>query len=252
MKRIWTKIVYYNDNLLGETIDWVESDWYWVEDNEPIADCKGQDTAKAQLDEQNALQQQALAQQKAIRDQIMGSVGKYLSGNIGFDPQQLAIMQSQFLNQNAANFNAAGGQVLSGLQARGVAGGDMPAGGDLTRGLEALQGARATSQSQGILGTNLANLQQALTNQFNAASVASGQSAQLGNNIGVFGQGANNSLDEYIKAANSSPFMNMLGQALGAGIGAVATGGIGSALGGISKAIKGSGSASGGGGWGVF
>lgn len=202
----------------------------------------GTGTSKDQLKLQNQLQQQALDQQKAVRDQIMGSIGKYLSGpGEGFDPQQLAIMQSQFLNQNSSNFNQAGGQVLSSLRARGVAGGDMAAGGDFTRGMEALQGARASSQSQGILGTNLANLQQALTNKMNAASIAGGQSAQLGNNINVFGTGANNALDQYVKASNTgfgANFMNSLGAGLGAGISAVATGGIGSSLGALSKRLS--------------
>ncbi len=202
----------------------------------------GTGTSKDQLKRQNDLQQQAIDQQKAIRDQIMGSVGKYLSGNIGFDPQQLAIMQSQFLNQNSANFNQAGASVLASLRSRGVAGGDSPGGGDLTRGLEALQSARASSQSQGILGTNLADLQQALTNKFNAASVAAGQSAQLGSNIGTFGQGANNALNEYVQASSNgffSQFAKGLGSGLGSGVASMATGGIGASLGGIGKLMGG-------------
>ena len=201
----------------------------------------GTGTSKDQLNLQNKLQQQALDQQKAIRDQIMGSVSKYLSGNIGFDPQQLAIMQSQFLNQNTANFNQAGSAVRSALASRGAGGGDIPVGGDFVRGISSLEGAKASSQSQGILGTNLANLQQALTNQFNAASVASGQSAQLGNNIGVFGSGANNALNQYVQASQSG-FMNQLGKgfgsALGQGIGAIATGGIGASLGDLGKYLS--------------
>ena len=201
----------------------------------------GTGTSKDQLAEQNKLQQQALDQQKAIRDQIMGSIGKYLSGNVGFDPQQLAIMQSQFLNQNTNNFNQAGSAVRSALASRGAGGGDIPVGGDYVRGIASLEGAKANSQSQGILGTNLANLQQALNNQFNAASVASGQSAQIGQNIGVFGQGANNALNQYVQASQSG-FMNQfgkgLGSALGAGIGDIATAGIGSSLGGLSKYLS--------------
>lgn len=199
----------------------------------------GTGTSKDQLATQNKLQADAIAQQKALRDQIMGSIGKYLSGpGEGFDPQQLAIMQSQFLNQNSANFNQAGSSVLASLRSRGVAGGDSAAGGDLTRSLEALQGARASSQSQGILGTNLANLQAALNNKFNAASVASGQSAQIGTDIGTFGQGASNALSNYVTASNSG-FLSKLATGLGSGIGQAAvgfaTGGISTALGGIGK-----------------
>jgi len=192
---------------------------------------KGTGVAQAQLDEQNKLQQQAIDQQKQIRDQIMATTSQYTTGaGQGFDPQQLALMQSQFLNQNSQNFNQAGSSVLSSLRARGVAGGDSPGGGDLTRGLEALQGARASSQSQGILGTNIADLQQALTNKFNALSVQAGQSAQLGSNVQTFGQGANNSLDQYIKAANTPGFLQSLATSfaggVGKGLGDMATGGL--------------------------
>lgn len=213
----------------------------------------GTGTSKDQLALQNKQQADATAEQKALRDRIMGSIGKYLSGNVGFDPQQLAIMQSQFLNQNSANFNQAGSSVLASLRSRGAAGGDMPAGGDLTRGLEGLEGARASSQSQGILGTNLADLQQALNNKFNAASVAAGQSAQIGSNIGTFGQGANNALDQYVKASNTgfgANFMSTLGSSLGAGVGYAANTGIGASLGGIRKAF-GKPPGGGDGGWGV-
>jgi len=203
----------------------------------------GTGTSKDQLALQNKQQADAIAQQKALRDQIMGSVGKYLTGSgQGFDPQQLAIMQSQFLDQNAAAGRQAGQSVMGQLAARGGAGGALPAGGDFARSLEGLQGQIATSQSQGILGTNLANLQQALTNRFNAASVAGGQSAQLGNNIGIFGQGANNALDQYVQASQGG-FLSQLGKGLGAGLGAgmgaAATGGFGSAFSGIGKSLGG-------------
>jgi len=196
----------------------------------------GTGTSKDQLKLNNQLQQQALDQQKAIRDQIMGSIGKYLSGNIGFDPQQLAIMQSQFLNQNTNNFNQAGSAVRSALASRGAGGGDIPVGGDFVRGIASLEGAKANSQAQGILGTNIQNAQQGIQNQFNAANIASGQTAQLGNDVGVFGQGANNALDEYVKAANSgfgAQFMQNLGGTLGQGIGKIATGGFGGAVAGM-------------------
>lgn len=204
----------------------------------PVEECKGAGTSKDQLDLQNKLQQQQLDQQKAIRDQIMGGIGKYLSGGVGFDPATMAAMTSQFLNQNTANFNQAGQQVMSSLAARGAGGGQLPVGGDFVRGIASLDAARANSQSQGILGLNITNAQQALNNQFNAASVAAGQSAQLGNNIGVFGQGANNALNQYVSASNQgfgAAFSKGLGNALGAGLGDLATGGIGASLGGVGK-----------------
>ena len=125
---------------------------------------KGADVAQQQLAAQNKAQADAAAQQKAIRDQVMSSVSKYMTGaGEGFDPAQLSAMTSQFLNQNSADFNSAGGQVLSSLRARGGGGGDTPAGGDMARSLSALDAARATSKSQGVLGINIQNLQAALS-----------------------------------------------------------------------------------------
>lgn len=196
---------------------------------------KGAETAKAQLDRANQLQQTQLDQQKAIRDQIMASIQKYLSGDVGFSPEQLATIQSQFLNENSAKFNSATSSILSSLRSRGVAGGDMPAGGDTARALSSLEGAKATSASQGILGTRLADLEQALTNKFNAASEATGQAAQLGSNVQSFGSEASASLGDYIKAKNAPGFLSTFAQGLGSGISAIATGGISSALGGLSK-----------------
>lgn len=205
---------------------------------------KGADTAKQQMDAQNAAQADAAKQQKAIRDQVMESVSKYMTGSgEGFDPAQLAMMQSQFLNQNNSAFNSANSQVLSSLRSRGAGGGDQPAGGDMARSLSALEGARASSQSQGILGTNIQNLQQALTNRFNATSVASGQSAQLGTDIGTYGQGASNSLDQFIKAKNAPGFLQSLATSfaggVGSGLGAGITGGTGSIFSSIGKSMKG-------------
>ena len=195
----------------------------------------GKGQAQAQLDRQNQIQQDQLNQQKAIRDQVMGGVGKYLSGNIGFDPGTLAAMKSQFLNQNASNYGSARSNIMSALASRGAGGGQMPVGGDFVRQLSGLEGMQANTQASGILGLNIQNAQQAINNQFNAANVAGGQTAQLGQNIGTFGQGASNALDQYVKAASVPGFMSNFAQGLGSGLGSIATGGIGGALGGIGK-----------------
>lgn len=228
----------------------------------PVELLKADGTAKDQLKINNALVADQLAQQKAIRDKITGAVDKYLTGNIGYGDEAVANMTSQFLNQNSQKFNQAGSSVLASLRARGLAGGDTPAGGDMTRGLEALQGARAQSESQGVAGIKLSDLQQALANKFNAASVESGQSAQIGSNISTFSHSADNSLDQYVKAANTgfgNAFTTALGSSLGQGIGkgvsAFATGGL-TALTGMLKPQQYTSSAPGSGGgstnWGGF
>jgi hypothetical protein len=224
-----------------ETMDLLEDEYF---DWQGPVDClKGEGVAKQQLAQQNAAQAEASAQQKAIRDQIMGSISKYMTGaGEGFDPAQMSAMISQFLNQNSSDFGAAQQQVLSSLRARGAAGGDQPAGGDLGRSLSSLEAAKATAKSQGVLGVNVQNLQQALSNRFNAANLASGQSAQVGQDISTFGAGANNSLDQFIRAKNAPGFLNSMATGFGGKLGNVfgdAVGaGTGSIFSSIGKAMK--------------
>lgn len=190
----------------------------------------GTGTSKDQLALQNKLTQDQLNQQKQIRDQIMKSTEQYTTGaGQGYDPAQFSAMISSFLNQNSQNFGQARGQVLAGINARGGGGGDQPIGGDYARSLEGLAGAQAANQSQGVLGANIQNLQQALNNKFNALGLQSGQGAQLGQNIGVFNQGASNSLNDYVRASQGG-FLNSFGAALGG----IASAGLG---GGIANAI---------------
>ena len=199
----------------------------------------GTGTSKDQLALQNKITQDQLAQQKAIRDQIISSTSQYTTGaGQGYDPAQFAQMISQFLNQNSQTFNQARGQVLSSLNSRGVGGGDAPGGGDTARGLEGLSGAQASSQSQGILGANIENLQQALTNKFNALGLQSGQGAQLGNNIGIFNQGASSALNDYVKASQGG-FMNAFTTGLGGALASGVGGGISNAIGKIPGFSKG-------------
>src|SRR5262249_15828429 len=159
----------------------------------------------------------------------------FLSGNQGFSPAAMAGMRSQFLNNNNAAYNQAGQQVRQALAARGSGTGQLPVGGDYTRGIAGLMGSRASSQSQGLLGLNLQNAIQAMNNQFNAGNILSGNAATLTGTQGVAGSGASNALNAYITAKNTgfgSSFTGALGGALGKGLGGFLTGGFGS-LGGV-------------------
>jgi len=217
---------------------WTMLEWEGFDYDGPINECKGEGTSKDQLNRQNALVDQQLQQQKAIQDKIMGSVGKYLTGGgEGFDPAQLAAMTSAFLNNTAGQYQGARSNVVSDLASRGIGTGSAPGGGDIAREFSGLEGAAADTRSQGLLGINIQNLQQALSNRFNAASVASGQGAQLGNNIGVFQGGANNALNQYMQAANSGFGANFM-RGLGGSLSSVATAGIGASLGGLSKYLS--------------
>lgn len=195
---------------------------------EGVSGGKGDGVARDQLNLQNKLVQDQLTQQKAVQSQIQSSFGKYLSGEIGFSPEQMSILQSQFQNENTSNFNSAGSNVRSALSARGAGNGDLPVGGDYTRGIAELEGAKASSQSQGNLGLRAQSLAQALQNQFNAGSLINGQGAMIGQNIGNFNSGAGNALNTYVQAANtgfSNAFSTAFGGSLGKGIGTALTSG---------------------------
>lgn len=221
---------------------WTLEDWRGYEYCGPVEECKGEGTSKDQLALQNKMVADQTAKQDAIRQQIMGGVGKYLTGSgEGFDPAQLAAMTSAFLNNTAGQYGGARSNVISALASRGIGTGSAPGGGDIARDFSGLEGAAADTRSQGILGINIQNLQQALANRFNAANVASGQTAQIGSNIGTFNAGANNALNQYMQAANSgfgASFMRGLGGGLGGAVAGIATGGIGASLGGLSKFLS--------------
>jgi hypothetical protein len=199
----------------------------------PIAKCKGDGTAKDQLREQNALQREAFNLMKQRQADVQGAVGKYLSGNEGFDPQQLALMRSQLLNQLSSNYNQAGKNVMTALARRGSVQAGAPVGGDYVRGVASLEGGLASDRSSGLANIDLSNLQQALNNKFNAASLINGQAATLTSPIGTFGAGANNALNQYVYASNQgfgNAFTSAFGSTLGKGLGAGLTGAIGAGL----------------------
>lgn len=208
----------------------------------------GADSGVAQRQQKQELanQQQAFDLMQQRQNQVGGAVGKYLSGNIGYDPQQLALMKSQFLNQNAQQYQQAGAATRTALLRSGSADSSSPAGGDYVRGIAGLQGGMANNASSGIANINLQNLQQALNNKFNAASLINGQAAQLTSPISSFGQDASSALNSYITAANSGfgatlgrGFASGLGSAVGSGLGGALTGGFGSVLSGLGGGGKG-------------
>ena len=198
----------------------------------------GSGASKDQLKQQNALQQQAFDLMKQAQGKVSDAVSQYLNGaGQGFDPQQLALLKSQFLNSTAKQYQSAGQNVRTVLLRSGSMNGASPLGGDAIRGIAGLEGGLADTSSSGLANINLQNLQQALNNKFNAASLINGQAAQLASPIATFGSGANNALSNYVQAQQST-FGNMfgrsLGGALGQGLGQGLTGGFGSALSGLN------------------
>lgn len=194
---------------------------------------KGKGTAQSQRAQELQMQQQAFHTQQQQLADLKKAFSPYLTGNIGFSPQQLSAMTSQFLNSNNATFNQAGQQVREALGARGEGTGANPIGGSYVRGISGLLGAKAGSQSQGLLGLQVQNALQAIQNQFNAGNILSGNAATLTGTQGVAGSAASSALGDYIRAANTgfgSSFTNAFGSGLGSGLSGFYTGGLGKAL----------------------
>jgi hypothetical protein len=181
---------------------------------------KGDGTAKDQLNRENKITDQQLARQNSMQDTVLEAMKKYLTGDVGFSPEGLSAMTSDFLGQNDTSFDSAGEAIRSALLRRGEGGGDMPVGGQFTSGIAGLESAKAGSQSAGLNQLRIQSMLAAIANKFNAANILSGQAAQSG--IGTFNSGAADALGNYIKAANTgfgNAFTTSLGGALGKTLG---------------------------------
>lgn len=215
-------------------MNWSQRVEQYIEKWGGVGGGKGTGNAQKQLDLQNKLTQQAFDLMQQRQNQVNSSVSKYMSGSgEGFDPAQLALMRSQFLNQNAQAYNQGAKNIRTALLRSGSSDGSNPMGGDAIRGLSGLQGAMASNLSGGLANIDLSNLQQALYNKFNAASLVNGQAAQLTSPISSFNSGASNALNAYIQAANQgfgNAFTTAFGGALGKGLGTGITGGIGNTM----------------------
>jgi hypothetical protein len=198
-------------------------------DFKTVSGGKGADTANSQRQQELAMQQKAFDTQQKQLAVLQKAFTPFLSGQQGYSPEALAAMRSQFLNSNNSTFNQAGQQVREALGARGEMGAN-PVGGNYAAGLSGLLGAKAGSQSQGLLGIQMQNAMQQLQNQFNAGNILSGNAATLTGTQGVAGAGASSALQGYLQAKNTgfaSSFMNSFGGTLGKGLGAGLTGGLG-------------------------
>jgi hypothetical protein len=183
---------------------------------------KGDGTAKDQLKLENKRTDAAIARQNSQQDTVLEAIKKYLTGDVGFSPEALSSMTSDFLGQNDTAFGSASEAIKSALLRRGEGGGDMPVGGQFTSGIAGLESAKAGSQSAGLNQIRIQNFLQAIQNRWNAANVATGNAAQSGSSIGAFTSGASNALSNYVAAANTgfgNAFTTSLGGALGKTLG---------------------------------
>src|SRR4029077_14259101 len=169
-----------------------------------IVEMKVASDADQQRKDELNMQKQAFATQQQQLAMLNKSFSPYLAGKTGFDPQLLASMRSQFLNQNANTFNQAGSAVKSALAARGEGTGGAPVGGTYGSGISNLMAAKAGSQAGGLLNINMQNAQQALQNQFNAGNILSGNAATQTGTQGVAGSAASSALQSYVQASANS------------------------------------------------
>lgn len=195
---------------------------------------------KAQLSSQDQLQQQQQASQNALLQQNNTSLSPYLTGNQGFTPQQMAALNSQALDQNALQYNGATQQANAQLAARGEGLGNTPTSGVQANAYGNIQASKAGDLADSLRTVTLNNAQQGLANQFNAASVLSGNAQTYAGNVGTYGTGANSALNN-LTSAQANTWQSQLGKAAGQAVGGAAgafTGGFGaSAAGQLGKSL---------------
>jgi len=188
-------------------------------------------TQQAQLDLQNKQEAAQQSSENALLQQNNTALSPYLTGNVGFTPQQTAAMNSQALDQNAQRYGQAATQTNANLQARGEDG-QSPVSGVAAGQYSNLQSAKAGDLSDALRNVTLNNAQQAQSNKFNAASVLSGNAQTYAGNVGTYGSGASSALSAYTQAQNNSFLSNLtkgLGSSIGSGLGSAAVGGLGTA-----------------------
>lgn len=213
-------------------MNWTETIESYLSRGLGVSGGKG-DNAAAQAQKQaNDLQKQALDMQKQQIASVNSAVQQFVNGQgQGFDPALLKTLTSQMLDQNAASFNDASKTLQGMLTARGEGGGNLPTGGQFIRSNSTLLGQQAASQTSGLENINIANLQQMLSNRFNAASIMAGIPATLNGPIGSLGAQSSAALGGYLSAVNNpNSFTNVFGNILGRGAATGVIGGIGSML----------------------
>lgn len=214
--RIWTRITL--DMETSEVLSREGYDWHGS-----VAWAKGQDKAEKERKDQARLQEAALKEQRKFTGPVYDNLVKYLTGNFGFTAEQAGLMTSRFLAESDRGYSDAAKNVKLQAARRGGGTGDTPVSGNFVRQIASLEGARASDVAGGLRDIRLADIQQALSNKFNAAKVFMGGAQVEQANVGVFGSGRQNALSNYMQGANVG-FWPSFTQAAGQGLGKLATG----------------------------
>jgi hypothetical protein len=128
--------------------------------------------------------------QKAIQDQVTGAMSPYLSGNIGYTPEQMKALNTQGMAQTSQGYDSAESNLRAALLAHGEGGG-QPLSGEAIGNMAELQAGLANQTSSMRNSNLLSSYNQALTNKFNAANAMMGVGSQIGSNIGIGATGTN-------------------------------------------------------------
>lgn len=222
----------------------IDSEWFDVLDAEVSsyvgrADLCKESSQQKQLEAQQSqfytqltqLFQTQFASQSGVLNTLIKTMEPLLTNPQGFSPQALAAMRTQASEQNSAAFQNA--QQAQQERMFALNGRQLPSGvaQQVNAELAAAQAANEANSQQDI---TLANEQQKINNEFNAANVLSGASAQM-NPLGYAGQATNTGQAAFSDATQiqSQSFGQQFGstffRTLGGGLANLATLGIGGA-----------------------
>lgn len=220
--------------------NWSETVDRYIAEGRPVSGGKNDDSKAAadkQLATNTANSNAALGKQASFLDPLRSALLKYVTGNgEGMTPEEISLLNSQFMNQVTRQFNSAGSNVRGALLSRGVGGGDQPIGGNFVRGISNLEGLKGATTAAGLQDIQLANIRQRLANKFNAAGIFQGTGAGYGNQALGFGGLANQNVSQIHQAFRPGileNFGNAFGESLGKGLGGGLAGGLTGGLGGV-------------------
>ena len=207
----------------------LEHEGFLYPDDAPIAECKGDSTAKAQ--EQQQLQfntqmmsifQQQFANQKSTLDYLKGKLQPMIDNPTGLSAQALAATRTSATDQIAGQYENAQ-RALNNQQA--LKSGDLPSGvtAQLDAGLESdTAGAQSTAQNN----ITMQNEQLKNQNYWNSINALNGVAAQVNplGYAGAYNQGSNNvsGLSQAVMYSQNSGVLGALvGGIAGAGTAAI-------------------------------
>lgn len=149
--------------------------------------------AETQWNDYSTMLHNAYAQQQKDVAPVRDAMAPYLTGDIGYTPQQMKTLNTLDMSQLSGGFDTAEQQLRAALLAHGEGSG-QPLSGTAFTNMAELAGSKATSTANMYNQNLLANFNQALQNKFNAAGTMMGVSGQDINIMGLGSGGQQNSL----------------------------------------------------------